>query len=194
MRRLKRILKTKQGFTLVEEIIASAITVILLTAIVALLASCIRIYGNVKSVAQGRDVGEILLDKLAGEISGAQSGVAVTIGPDGSIIAFSDRTGSPVYITTREDGGVRSVEIHYRPVRVNAKTVYSAVDWTFDSAMYMGFSVSALRFEPVAGKNLVRIRVTLQRGGYTCEAERYAECYNLSADRIVTGTVSTEDG
>lgn len=188
---MKKVVKNKNGFTLVELVVTFALLALFCVAVLYLAASSMGIFRSATEHAYAQTVSQTLLDKMAGEVSGAQpganrqNGVTVSAGPftaaDDSCISLCGRTGSRIYITADRDGYLL---IHYRPVTDNDRNL-KAVDWKFDSAVYNGYVIDSLGFSIVrsggANTNVIRISLTLRntRTGYTYSSERYAQCFNF---------------
>ncbi len=106
----KRILRDKGGVTLVELVVAFALLGLFLALSCQVIASCMRVYYQVKGTSYGRQVTETLMDKITGEIEGAQVSISRGTGEsedktlkiygDGRVIELYDRTGSHICVTT----------------------------------------------------------------------------------------------
>ena len=117
----KHLLKNRQGVTLVELIVAFALLCLFLTALSQVIFSCMKFYYQIKGVTYGCQVSDTLLEKITGEIGGAQVSIAqggasqdktLKIYESGQVIELYDRTGSHICITTtgakgkiRDDSG-----------------------------------------------------------------------------------------
>lgn len=209
--KLAQLLNNRQGLTLVEMVVTFALLGIFMISVTGILSSSFSIFERVRSTASAQYVSEIVIDKIAGEISsaqaaGAQYGITIADGQStadsldfaaGSCIAFSTRTGSPVYITVA-DGGLL---IHYRPVMTvvgGELKPLNAVDWTYDARTYQGFVVTALNFSKVTDTNIIEIRLELQysKTGMRYQSSRYVECYNFQTEadfaKIVEGPIAAD--
>lgn len=193
-----------KGFTLVEMIATFAILGIFIIAASQIIVFIMNYYYHAKGVSYGREVTNIIMTKVCGEIEGAQTGstiltesgetptadtVTMTITPEGDKIKFYDKTGSQVMITTMDE----RLLIYYYPVTTVSehggnKTVrYEAVNWTFDEGMYMGYKVSKLKFEIADAaeynRNIIKMTLVLTSDRYgEYESVQYIECYNFDAD------------
>lgn len=197
-------LNNNKGFTLVEMIVTFAILGLFIISASQIIVLIMNYYYHAKGVSYGREVTNTLTTKICGEIEGAQTGstilsengeiltadtVTMTITPSGDKIKFYDKTGSQVMITA-VDGRLL---IYYYPVTTTSEyggskiTRYEAVNWTFDEAMYMGYRISELKFEPANPaeyeKNIIKMTLKMTSSKYTdYESVQYIECYNFDAD------------
>lgn len=188
------------GFTLVELIVSFAILGILFVAVTMILTSGMSVFSRAKATSQAQGVSDIILDKVAGEIAGAQAGAdekyTLTIadghGTSGALplqrgtgIAFYNRSGSQIYVTTDD---ADQLLIHYRPVTGDdGAQKLEAVDWQYDDSVYMGFRIDVLTFTQHKNArtglaNIIEIDLKLEhtRTGFTYEVHRYVECYNFT--------------
>jgi len=201
---MKKLLRAKKGATLVELVVTFALLAIFLTGVAVIFSACLGMYDTAKMKANARSVTQTLLDKVSGEISGAQGGSGDTYTmtiqkhtgqnasgnvlpyEDSACIAFCGKTNSQVYIAVSSD---KHLLIHYRPVTDRVQN-WEAVDWTFDDAVYRNFIIDSLSFDVVSvnGRKTNIIRVSLQitdpASGFSMNAERYVECYNFSAAEV----------
>lgn len=210
---LKKILRRRGGVTLVELVVTFALLTIFLTATCQIMASGIKVYHKIRAVGEARQAADTLMDKVCTMLEGAKATSPVTIGEGGSRITFTEKSGSSVCITTtrhwkeikdtdpessnfRDPGKYDSSEnymvIYYYAVFDQSasdgvrKNKYQAVDWMFDPAFYMGYTVQSLTFKwadesgTVYPKNVIQVELTLESplyGEYT--AEKFVQCYNL---------------
>ena len=134
---------------MVELIVTFALLAIFSATTAAIFARVNGTYYSELSRASATNVSEILLDKICGEISGAQGGVKPeytliisegtkdgclssddysSLSSEHSCAAFCTRTGSPVYILADDNGYLL---IHYRPINDNNLKL-DAKDWNFE--------------------------------------------------------------
>lgn len=188
------------GTSLVELVVTFALIAMFSVAVVYVTGSSMNIYRSATGRAYAQDVCTTLMDKVAGEISGAQPGTEKQFGvvvmdrsritgnradylsyASGACVAFCNRTGSQVYIAS-ENG---KLLVHYRPVEDNVRKL-KAVDWKFDDAVYNGFSVSSLNFSLVSSENgstnvlLASVTLKNDKTGYIYSDSRYIRCFNFS--------------
>lgn len=205
--RLLQSLKRKQGVTLVELIVAFALIGLFAAGCSRMIAVSLKTYHQIRGLNDAKQVSDTVMDKICGEIQGAQVGSVKGTGEgldrtleiyaNGTVIEFYDRTGSHICITTTssrdnikngtagaqgDTAGINQMLIYYFPMK------YKAVDWTYDDAVYMGFEVESLHFS-LAGtgeayqdypKNIVKVELTLKSSRHgTHKSTRYVECYNF---------------
>ena len=89
-----------------------------------IISTSIKVYHQVRGLNNARQVSDTLLEKITGEIEGAQvgvqyeeagednDGVTLWIKDAGATIDLYDRTGSHIYITSKD----QKMVIHYYPV------------------------------------------------------------------------------
>lgn len=211
--KIKQVLKTKQGATLVEMVVTFALIAIFFAGISTLLYRAMETYHQIRGLNYAEQVSDTLMDKVAGTISkanpsspdGIEEQYTMSIYENGTVIQLYDNTSSPIAITTTharnnvKDGSeVLSAREDYRQ-RENQLLLYyykvkdyDAVDWTYDNAMYMGFHIKSLTFHQADAsgvtypENVIRIDLALESNQYdgTFTSTRYVECYNFSTDEL----------
>ena len=160
---LRSLLRGRKGATLVELVITFALIGLFAAGTCQIISTSIKVYHQVRGLNNARQVSDTLLEKITGEIEGAQvgvqyeeagednDGVTLWIKDAGATIDLYDRTGSHIYITSKD----QKMVIHYYPVMYDVEnetgtstkeTVYKEVDWNFDEGVYMGFKISSLKF------------------------------------------------
>ena len=72
---LLEILKKRDGVTLIELIVTFALISIFVACICQLLPSALKVYNNMRNMQYGHQVANTIMEKIAGEIEGAQVGV-----------------------------------------------------------------------------------------------------------------------
>ena len=202
---LRSLLRGRKGATLVELVITFALIGLFAAGTCQIISTSIKVYHQVRGLNNARQVSDTLLEKITGEIEGAQvgvqyeeagednDGVTLWIKDAGATIDLYDRTGSHIYITSKD----QKMVIHYYPVMYDVEnetgtstkeTVYKEVDWSFDEGVYMGFKISSLKFaradQSLYPENVIRVDMDLTGGGYgTFHSTRYVECYNFVTDQ-----------
>ncbi|MDD7209237.1 MAG: hypothetical protein PUH29_04170 [Lachnospiraceae bacterium] len=198
-RKLKEIFTHKQGTTIVEFIVCFLLISLMLAGISQMVIVSMEVYQKIRDMNQACQVSDTLLDKICGEIEGAQTGVAFQTGEEADgreenatlIIEDSnkkidlyDRTGSHIYITVSG----KKLKIHYYEVisvsedSGNRTTCYEAVDWKFDDKAYMGFEIEDLRFLRSEENlpNVITVQLTIGKDGKKFVSRtRYVKCYNF---------------
>lgn len=202
---LRRLLRGRRGATLIELVVTFALIGLFAAGTCQIISTSIKVYHQVRGLNNARQVADTLMDKITGEIEGAQvgvqyeeadeenDGITLWIKDAGATIDLYDRTGSHIYITSKD----RKMVIHYYPVMYEVEnesgtsskeTVYKEVDWAFDEGVYMGFHISSLKFaradQSLYPENVIRVDMDLTGGGYgTFHTTRYVECYNFVTDQ-----------
>ena len=140
--KLRAVLKCRRGTTLVELIITFALIGLFVAGTCQMIAASVRTYHQIRGANQAHQVADTLMDKITGEIEGAQVGVPYDEDSDGITlhifeagdkIELYDRTGSHIYITVNE---AKELLIYYYPVKSQSETSsgsenrYEAVNWT----------------------------------------------------------------
>lgn len=183
---LRSLLRGRKGATLVELVITFALIGLFAAGTCQIISTSIKVYHQVRGLNNARQVSDTLLEKITGEIEGAQAGVqyeeagedndgvTLWIKDAGATIDLYDRTGSHIYITSKD----QKMVIHYYPVMYDVEnetgtstkeTVYKEVDWSFDEGVYMGFKISSLKFaradQSLYPENVIRVDMDLTGGG-----------------------------
>ena len=176
-----------------ELVITFMLTAVFTTGSCRLMADAMKIYNKIQALNNAQQVMDIVLDKVTGEIEGAQvnmrgktdgdpDGATLTITKDGKKIRLYDRVSRDVIIC-QEDG---EAVIHYKAIHgSDERERYRATDWKFDKSVYLGFKVAdnGLKFS-LAGEdyppNVVKVELTLTAPGHgSFTNTRYVECYNF---------------
>ena len=210
MNRIKRLSADRRGVTLIEMVVSFALLGIFLVVCAQVLASGLSLYQYVKARSYGKQVADTLMEKITGEIEGAQTATGVSFVPgtegegdgsstlslakDGTYIILYDRTGSRIRIGTETVSGRDIVNLHYYQVNSidsenNEVVSYEAVDWQFDPAVYMGYEVESLRFtRPWKDhpsdyeQNIIQVELCIKNPEYGSEykIKRLVRCFNFT--------------
>lgn len=194
--RIKSILRGRRGLTLIELIVTFALMGIFAAGTTQIISTAITAYYKMQGLNHARQVSDTLMDKIVGEIQGAQartlphSEEQMQISANGAVIELYDRTGSHISIATSDmKSSIKDVEttaaydtnqllIYYYPVtdgmldgagKAAGETRYEAVDWVYDKGMYMGFWVDSLTFSPAGSEypdNVIKIELSLDHDKY----------------------------
>lgn len=216
---IRKNLKSNKGFTMVEMVVTIILTGILFTMACSMLISWVKVYDELKTVEQAEQLADTLMNKISGEVAGAQTGnildadgtstgvnaeKSIIISSDNQSIELYDRTGSHIIISTverkAEDGGGRELNIHYEAVKNPdpkiLENIYDEIDWKYSKNMYMKYSIESLKFETVQSASneilpLVDITLKIKNGKYgnACTITKTVECYNSPK---ITGPSSGE--
>ncbi|MDD3403023.1 MAG: prepilin-type N-terminal cleavage/methylation domain-containing protein [Hespellia sp.] len=193
---LKKIIKSKKGMTLVELVVTFALMALFAMSTTQLLSVAIKTYHQLRGLNDARQVSDTLLEKITGEIEGAQtsleqtetstdSSASIHIYGGGEVIQLRDRTGSKIAITASDSAGEitgRTVEttyadnqllIYYYQLNNDSGNVrYEAVDWTYDSPADLGFQIDKLTFsqaDPTGveyPQNVIKVVLTVKSDQY----------------------------
>lgn len=202
------------GTTLIELLTTFALLGMFMVQASLVISSITSAYYHIKGTDMGMQVADILLDKIAAQLENAQN-VSVqsedymdasNMPLTGSMIIaedaveFRNGSGSHVKIYVDGEGNQRYLALHYYAVSaVNEETgeseeIYKPVDWKYDSAMYMGYYISDIRFSQAGEEydpNIIRVELELESsmyGGY--KTQQLIRCYNLdSSSGIVTCSI-----
>lgn len=194
--KLKKIQKEKKGATLVELIITFMLISLLVAGVSQMLIISMKVYHDLRGLNEVYQVSDTLLDKISGEIEGAQVGVSygteeddsdtatLKIENDHKKIDLYDRTGSHIYITVDRK---KLLIYYYEVVSENEDgsrktTRYEAVDWKYDENVYMGYEIENLSFRrsDEYQPNVIIVTLTLGKNGEkVLTRTRYVECYNF---------------
>lgn len=210
--------QNNRGMTLVELIVVFMLLSIFMTAAAFMISSIMNVYYQAKGTSYGMQVSKLLMDQVAGELEGASGDVitsdeltdadsnplqAAMFIEDGRV-EFKDASGSHIYIgtTTNSQDGKDYLVIHYFAVPLgndsSAGNLYEAVDWTFDKAAYMGYSVKELSFtRPGEAEgyesNILKVELTItspKYGDYT--SVEYIECYNFDTSTTIVESTTNQ--
>lgn len=189
------------GTTLVELVVTFALMGIFIIAATFVITSSVRLFYQMRSVADSAIVSDLILEKVVGEISaadveqeGKSSGYCFWLGDKNQgedWIAFCNRSGSPVSIFA-QDGRlvVRYYEDTEESITENLAVEPAwEMDWSFDDNVYMGYEITELKFsqpQPSSHPNVIRVDLTMKntRTGYEYTTHRYARNYNYDVEEI----------
>jgi hypothetical protein len=207
------------GLTLVELIVTFMLLGIFMVAASMMISSIMNVYYEAKGTSYGLQVTKLLNDKIAEKLEGAlvesinsvsagdadatdsSNKVAMSISSDGEKIEFIDKTGSHVYLGLWSDeaSGKQYLTVYYYEVassNPDADNIYDAVDWRFDSAAYMGYSIKELKFSKPTedyGGNIIKVELTITSPNYgDFSTTQYVECYNFDDGTYIVDN-STEE-
>ena len=154
-----------RGSTLVEMTVCFVLLGIFMSVAAVVLTNIVNVYYDVKGEAYGRQVSNILLAKVCGEIEGARISEADTYSlpvifqdptdalagnRSGYKMDLYDRTDTHIQIYA-EDGELKIRYLEINPPKEDSSDAYKAghrdeVIWTFDEAVYQGYELKSLRF------------------------------------------------
>lgn len=194
---MRKRIKSRLGTTLVELLVTFALFSIFMTAAAAVITPCTRIFLKTKYMTYAQNVSDMVMDRVAGEITDASERVKIDTDTGGKRISLSDGFSSPLYIEAKNG----YLNIRYREVRevkdniVYEDVLWPAADWHYDEKAYQGFKIETLQFLKSAG-NCVEIKLKLysESRDITYETSKTVECYTLiSGETVEEGPVYVSD-
>ncbi|MBR1772956.1 MAG: prepilin-type N-terminal cleavage/methylation domain-containing protein [Eubacterium sp.] len=151
-----------KGTTLVEMLVCFMMLAIFLVAAFSIITNVSSLYYQVKGETYGKQVSDILMNKIQSEVEGAKfGGDVILIGdgttegtadnPTGSNITLYDKTDTRVMIFSESASAVDSdnvLKIKYYGFNdpSDSSKSRSTNTWQYDKKMYNGYKVSELRF------------------------------------------------
>lgn len=198
-----------RGTTLAEMIVTFALIGIFLAAAAAVISSAVVLHGELTTSMYAQSVGEMLLDKITGELAAAQPEgekalviVNSETAPQDNAVLFYDKNGKPVHCMTRNglmvlhylgeemiDG--QEIDIAFNELESLEEPV--GYEWGLDEKAYMGFRITELQIQRLTEENVLEVTLTVQslKTGYVYTASRVTRCYNFKTrqdyGRIVEG-------
>lgn len=174
-----------RGTTLVELIVTFALVGIFLAAAVSVISSAVVMHSELTGAMYAQNVGELLLDKITGELAAAQpvGNRAMVIGDD-SGAAFYDREGNAVSCMV-QDG---LLIFHYQePVQMDEQEevrINEAHDWMLDEKAYMGFRITDMQIQRLGDENVLEITIKIKnlKTGFEYSTSRCTQCYNFVSE------------
>ena len=144
----KRPLKDNKGTTLVEMIVTFALLSIFLAASAMIISTITKMYYQTKGETYSKQIGDILMEKVASEIEGAQYDKTqpgnnpkiddVEDKKNGTSIRLYDRTDTNVMIRVQDNRLV----LDYAAITGSASINRNATTWKFDDVVYNGFDIT----------------------------------------------------
>ena len=131
-----------RGTTLIEMIVCFALMAIFMSAAAAIIASVTNLYYQVKGETYGRQVSDIIVQKIVAEIDGAQykSGkILPSISDDGKSIRFKNRSNADVSLKAVN----KELMVEY-----NSTNTDVPISWKFDEKVYYNYEIEELIFVP----------------------------------------------
>lgn len=169
-----------RGVTLTEMVVTFALIGIFMAAAVSVISSAVLTHSELTASMYAQSVGEMLLDKVTGELAAARAdddwgillGTTVT-GPEeetyGNSAVFYDREGKPVTCTV-QDGMLYFY--------------YEDSDWTLDPKAYMGFRITQMEIQRRNDKNILEVSFKIKnlKTGFEYSTFRCTKCYNFKTE------------
>lgn len=181
--------RNNKGTTLAEMIVTFALIGIFMASAAAVISSAILMHSEITGVMYAQSVGEMILDKVAGELAAAKNPGSGSIviregksleGAAGDQVSYQDRDGRMAQIGV-EDG---LLYIHYQQsvtIQEDGEVItQSEQDFRMDEKAYMGYRITDFRVERLNAENVYEIRMQLQnlKTGFEYSTTRCTKCYN----------------
>lgn len=207
-RKIEYCVREQRGTTLVELIVTFALIGLFMAAASVMMTTSLRLFTRMQATSRAVTVSDMILDKVAGEISAAVLPVGSPGADDyyfwlessenGNWVAFKNRLGSPVAIFAAprdgaagnaDAGAIGSGELFVRYYElVNGEHVLRKqpeVDWRYDDQVYMGYRITKLSFSQAdrgEKPGVIKIDLTLKHEatGFEYSAYRFARVYNAA--------------
>ncbi len=182
--------KDNRGLTLTEMIVTFALVGIFMAAAVSVISSAVITHSELTASMYAQSVGEMLLDKISGELAAAKAEDGCILigdtanlgGTEGNGAAFYDREGRPV-VCLVENGILR---FRYQEADSDEGSAeYSREnEWSFDEKAYMGFRITDMQIHRIDEKNVLEISVKIQnlKTGFEYSTSRCTRCYNFKSE------------
>lgn len=181
--------KDNRGVTLTEMVVTFALVGIFMASAISIISSAVITHSELTASMYAQSVGEMLLDKVTGELAAARAdgGKSIALGTAlaeseeetyGDGAAFYDREGKSVICTVEE--GL----LHFH---------YEDFDWALDPKAYMGFRITQMEIRRRNDKNVLEVSFQIKnlKTGFEYSTSRCTKCYNFKTDedclRITTG-------
>lgn len=173
-----------RGTSLAEMIITFALVGIFMAAVVSVISSAIVIHSELTNSMYAQNVGEMLLDKVTGELAAASAdhdkmlwiGDAKEIGgTQGSGAVFYDRDGKITLCMVQD----RHLVFEYD----NADMMQTGT-WELADKAYMGYDISDFQISKINEKNILEIKIKIKnkKSGFEYMVSRCTQCYNFASE------------
>lgn len=166
-----------KGMTLAELIITFALMGIFLTAVVSVISSSVIIHSELTGTMYAQSVGEILLDKVTGELAGAK--------PVGNVSLV---TGEVLKNGEVLSGGVSFYDKDEQKscfyIEDGILVMASSDTWKMDEKAYMGYRISEFHVNQLNDKNVFEVVVKIKnlKTGFEYTASRTIQSYNFETE------------
>ncbi len=189
----ENLVKDNRGITLTEMIVTFALVGIFMAAAVSVISSAIITHSELTASMYAQSVGEMLLDKITGELAAAKAGEEGSIlirdteslgGTEGNGAAFYDREGRPV-VCLVENGLLRfRYQEEEEGIGEGSASGSQGKEWSFDEKAYMGFRIADMQIHRIDGKNVLEINVKIKnlKTGFEYSTSRCTKCYNFKSE------------
>lgn len=197
------------GMTMVEMIVSFVLLSLIMVAATVIINYTVRLYYQSKGVQMGSAVSGVLFQKIEEHLEGAQNKTITsdviqlvdgtkaegTVILNGSQAELYNKDGSHVLLHLITEDGKQYLSVRFfKVVKTDEDTgvenqLYKEVEWQFDQALYMGYSIADLRFEKAGSEyqNIIKVTLNLTNPKYgNYETNRLIKCYNLKDTAVLT--------
>ncbi|MCR4642549.1 MAG: prepilin-type N-terminal cleavage/methylation domain-containing protein [Lachnospiraceae bacterium] len=163
----RRFRKRNKGSTLIEMLVCFLLLAVFMSAAAVVISNITNIYFDVQGQTSGRQLANILLEKICGEIEGAKISKDDTYtwpviyrdpadaqanNLSGFKIDLYDRTDTHIQMYA-EEGELKIRYFEINPDKEDSSETYKEAHrdetiWTFDANVYQDYRLSSLRFVP----------------------------------------------
>ena len=185
-----KVTEDNRGTTLAEMIVTFALIGIFLVAASGVISSAVILHSDLSAAMHAQSVGEILIDKVTGELAAAQpkGSRSVVIGESqkaggtiGEGIAFYDRESNKSRMYVRDGRLVLSYEETVKINEYGEVMVSPEREWKLDDKAYMGYQISDLQFEKLNDEGVLEVTIRIKniKTGFEYTVSRATQCYNF---------------
>ncbi len=165
-----------RGMTLAEMIITFALMGIFLAAITSVISASIMLHTELTGTMYAQSVGEILLDKVTGELAFAKAENATMTA--GTVLKDGEAVSEGIFFYNRE--GNKSCFY----VENGILNMDSADAWRMDENAYMGYRITDFQINRLNEESLweVVFRIKNLKTGFEYTASRVVESFNFKTN------------
>ena len=195
---INKMRKSKKGFTLVEVIVAFALTGILLAAASAVLGVFVKSFVRVTGTSEMEMAARTIMETVTGELERAAGGDAVSdsntplrLDGDGTVW-YRNFEGKTAHMQVDESG-----ELLIEYFESGQEEREAAMSWRFPENFYekclkkqkisKNSRIQKMEIVRIENRNLLEVTLEMKHrsGDMTYSMTRMFECYNLKVDEIV---------
>lgn len=200
----EKICGDNRGVTLTEMIITFALVGIFLASAVSVISSAVITHSEITASMYAQNVGEMLLDKVTGELAAAQAKESRAIvigdtnkvgGTEGNGAVFYDRNGKAVLCMV-QDGLLKFRYQESANVTQQGEVLIEEErEWMLDEKAYMGFRITDMQIIRLNEENVIEVQFKIKnlKTGFEYSTSRCTKCYNFKTEndyrKIVEGSV-----
>ena len=183
--------QNNRGVTMVEVIVAFALSAIFMAAATALISPYTKIYLRLNAMNRVEDEVRIVSETIVNELTYATGydtgGLYILEDPDlegFSQIKYSDKNGNPATLRADQEKGLI---IDYEGIKYpnSEDYLYEPTTWYYGKGFYKKNEVKEIKFEKWADNdNKIKYTLTVESPYYSRTVTGYLECLDLTADKI----------